>query len=176
VGAEKLSSILNNSPNAQVVVVADSISDEVGKMAVNNWNVRLTQRKFLFSDLKNIDLVFLATNDNRLHKRIAQVLRERKILVNVADTPDLCDFYLGSIVQKGHLKIGISTGGKSPTIAKRLKEYLNYIIPDDINQLILNLNEIRNNLKVDFHEKVKILNDYTKTLLIDKHNENYHKY
>lgn len=42
---------------------------------------------------------------------------ERGLLVNVADTPAECDFYLGSIVQKGDLKIAISTNGKSPTIA-----------------------------------------------------------
>ena len=50
--------------------------------------------------------------------------KQKKLLVNVADTPELCDFYLGSIVDKGNLKIAISTNGKSPTIAKRMREQL----------------------------------------------------
>jgi len=176
VGAEKLNSILNNSPDTHVTVIADSISDEVGKLAVSHWNVRLSQRKFQLSDLKHIDLVFLATNDPEFHKSIIDVIRDRKIMVNVADTPDLCDFYLGSIVQKGHLKIGISTNGKSPTIAKRLREYLECIIPDSIDHSILNLNEIRNHLKVDFSKKVKILNTYTRSLLIKENDKQYLKY
>jgi siroheme synthase-like protein len=126
-------------------------------------------------DLIKADLVFLATNDHQLHKSIVRVTKDFNILVNVADTPDLCDFYLGSIVQKGHLKIGISTNGKSPTIAKRMKEYLNDTIPDDINQLIISLNGLRNHLKTDFNEKVKILNEYTQSLLVKKYDKQYPK-
>ena len=59
----------------------------------------------------------------QLHEEIKAMATEKGILVNVADTPDLCDFYLGSIVQKGNLKIAISTNGKSPTAAKRIKKY-----------------------------------------------------
>jgi siroheme synthase-like protein len=57
-------------------------------------------------------------------------------LVNVADTPDQCDFYLSSIVQKGNLKIAISTNGKSPTVAKRIKEVLHDAIPGELNESI----------------------------------------
>jgi siroheme synthase-like protein len=175
VGAEKLNSILINSPETHVNVVADAFSDEVVRLAVNHWNVRMTQRKYQPGDLHNTNMIFLATNNRSLHESIAKSAKSRKILVNVADTPELCDFYLGSIVQKGHLKIGISTNGKSPTLAKRFKQYLNALIPDDINQLIINLNEIRNHLKVDFQEKVKILNEYTQSLLLNNHDEYYHK-
>jgi siroheme synthase-like protein len=58
-----------------------------------------------------------------LNKYIRHSAHDRKLLINVADKPELCDFYLGSIVQKGDLKIAISTNGKSPTIAKRLKKF-----------------------------------------------------
>lgn len=171
VGAEKLRSILSNDPETNVTVVADSISDEVGRLAVNHWNVRLVQRKFLVSDLIKADLIFLATDNHQLHKSIVNMAKDLNKLVNVADTPDLCDFYLGSIVQKGHLKIGISTNGKSPTIAKRIREFFEDTIPDDIDQLILSLNEIRSYLKTDFGDKVKTLNEYTQTLLVEKYDK-----
>ncbi len=88
--------------------------------------------------------------------------------MNVADTPELCDFYLGSIVDKGNLKIAISTNGKSPTIAKRMKEQLNELIPDEIEGVIQNMHSIRQDLKGDFAEKVRQLDDLTK-LLSAKH-------
>jgi siroheme synthase-like protein len=86
-------------------------------------------------------------------------------LINVADTPELCDFYLGSIVQKGHLKIAISTNGKSPTIAKRIKQVLQEAIPDSLNEVLDKLQIIRDRLKGDFSEKVKQLNQITEVLV-----------
>ena len=86
-------------------------------------------------------------------------------LVNVADTPALCDFYLGSIVQKGHLKIAISTNGKSPTAAKRIKQVLQESLPDELDEVLENLNKIRNELKGNFGYKVKKMNAITKVLV-----------
>jgi siroheme synthase-like protein len=85
-------------------------------------------------------------------------------LVNAADQPELCDFYLGSIVNKGNLKIAISTNGKSPNIAKRLKETLHESLPEQLDDLILNLNKLRNQLSGDFKNKVHILNKVTENL------------
>jgi siroheme synthase-like protein len=81
--------------------------------------------------------------------------------VNVADTPDLCDFYLGSTVKKGDLKIGISTNGKSPTLAKRMRETFEAILPDETQSLLDNLKLIRDSLDVEFSEKVRRLNEIT---------------
>ena len=88
-----------------------------------------------------------------------------QVLVNVADDPEKCDFYLGSIVTRGNLKVGISTNGKSPTLAKRMREYLEDLLPEEIDELALHLNNYRNELVSDFHEKVHTLNQLTKALL-----------
>ncbi len=165
VGFEKLTALLNNSPDAKVTVVADLIRDELKEFVADKPNVQLVNRTFQFTDLQGKDLVILATDNPNLHQSIKRVTAENHILTNVADTPDLCDFYLGSIVQKGDLKIAISTNGKSPTLAKRIKEFLNEIIPDDIQQLLDNLQTYRNTLKGDFQDKVKELNDLTASLL-----------
>lgn len=165
VGLEKLTALLNNSPEARVTVVANLIRDEVREFVANKPNVQLVNRAFQFADLQDKALVILATDNPDLHQSIKRVTVENHILTNVADTPDLCDFYLGSIVQKGDLKIAISTNGKSPTLAKRIKEFLNEIIPDNIQQLLDNLQTYRNTLKGDFQEKVKELNELTASLL-----------
>lgn len=164
VGLEKLHSLLSNSPNAKITIVAPVIKDEVKTLLQKHPSCVLIQRSFEETDLTNKDLIILATDDPVLHKKIKILADEKGILVNVADTPDLCDFYLGSIVQKGNLKIAISTNGKSPTVAKRVKEVLNETIPGEIDDLLINIQHIRNKMGVDFAEKVKRLNELTKTL------------
>ena len=91
----------------------------------------------------------------QLQKKLKPLAKEKGILVNVADTPDLCDFYLGSIVQKGNLKIAISTNGKSPTAAKRIKEVLHDALPGELDEVIENLHKVRNKLNGNFEYKVK---------------------
>lgn len=161
VGLEKLKAIVDNSPGARATVIAETILPELRDLAKDFPGVRVFQRRFLVSDLDGKDILFLATSDRRLHEEIQKEARKRKILVNVADTPDLCDFYMSSIVRKGDLKIAISTNGKSPTLAKRLKEYLAGMIPDEIQETLIRLNRIRNGIKGDFHTKVRILNRIT---------------
>jgi precorrin-2 dehydrogenase/sirohydrochlorin ferrochelatase len=86
----------------------------------------------------------------------------------VADTPELCDFYLGGIVNKGNIKIAISTNGKSPTKAKRLRQFFEDVIPDEVDDLAQNLNRFRKTIKGDFALKVTKLNRLTKGLITER--------
>ena len=165
VGLEKLNALLKCTPQARVTLVAPFIKDEIRVLTENTRHLRLIERKFRVRDLQGKDLVMLATDDPDLHNRIRKLARKRKLLVNVADTPALCDFYLGSVVTKGNLKIGISTNGKSPTIAKRIREYLEEALPDNTNELLQNMQLIRQKMKGDFAQKVKMLNDITSSWL-----------
>ena len=69
------------------------------------------------------------------------------------------------MVQKGDLKIGISTNGKSPTLAKRMREFLEDVIPDDIQQTMDQLRAIRQHIKGDFQQKIRVLNELTAGLV-----------
>lgn len=168
VGLEKLSAMLNNSPDAQITVIGTFIRPELREFVKDFPKVVLKERSFKYSDLEEKDLVILATDNPDLHASIKRITAERHILCNVADTPSLCDFYLGSIVQKGDLKIGISTNGKSPTMAKRMREFLDDIIPNDIQNLLENLREIRKSIKGDFQEKIRVLNEVTESMVNKK--------
>jgi len=161
VGLEKLSALLQNSPKANVTVIAPNVHPELDKLASTASTVTIIRRRFRSWDLRNRDLVILATDDKELHIKIQQRARRRRILINVADTPDLCDFYLGSVITRGHLKVGISTNGKSPTLARRMREYFEEALPDDMNQLLDNLEQIRGKMKGDFQAKLKALNELT---------------
>lgn len=165
VGLEKLHALLKSSPLARVTIVASSIKHEIKSLASGSGRIRLIERNFRVRDLASKDLVLLATDDPELHRRIRTLARKKRLLVNVADTPVLCDFYLGSVVTKGNLKLGISTNGKSPTMAKRIREYLEEALPDDTNELLNNMQTIRDRIKGDFAEKVKMLNDLTSSWL-----------
>jgi siroheme synthase-like protein len=168
VGLEKLTAILHNSPDARVTVIALSILQEVHLLAAEYKGVKIIQKSFTDSDLNSADLVIAATNDSELNNFVRQSAHERKLLINVADKPDLCDFYLSSIVQKGDLKIAISTNGKSPTIAKRLKEVLNEGLPNELDNTLQQVSELRNSLNGDFAYKVRKLNEVTSILVEPK--------
>ncbi|HSN61984.1 MAG TPA: TSUP family transporter, partial [Ferruginibacter sp.] len=116
-------------------------------------------------DMDGADIVIAAVNDREVSEQISIDARQKGKLVNAADKPDLCDFYLGSVVQKGSLKIAISTNGKSPTVAKRLKEVLNDMIPDEMENVLNNIQVIRKNINGSFEEKVKQLNTLTSGLV-----------
>ena len=165
VGLEKLTAILTNSAHARITVIAKEVSVEVSKMAQAYNGLTILQKPFESIDLDNADIVIAATDDAELNNYVRQSARERKLLVNVADKPSLCDFYLGSIVQKGDLKIAISTNGKSPTVAKRLKEVLNEALPAELDITLQQMNQLRNTLYGDFTSKVKKLNEVTAILV-----------
>jgi precorrin-2 dehydrogenase/sirohydrochlorin ferrochelatase len=112
-------------------------------------------------------LVIAATNDPGVNQRIYKDCRQRQLLVNVADNPPLCDFYMGGIVTKGHVKVAISTNGKSPTTAKRLRQFFEAILPEDISLLVQNLNAYRKTLGGSFEDKVAKMNDITRPLVED---------
>lgn len=168
VGLEKITAVLDNSPLARVTLVAPEIREEIRSIAEANSRINLIVRKFEDDDLLEKDLVIVATNDKPENKRIWEAARARHMLANVADTPDICDFYLSSVVRKGNLKVAISTNGMSPTLAKRLKEVLGEALPDNLETAMEQLKAVRDMLKGDFASKVDELNRITSVLTENK--------
>ena len=164
IGLEKLQTVLQNSPATQISIVAPEIGQPVRDLAAIHPGIRLLERPYHPNDLEYADIVIVAVNDRSVSAAVARDAREKGVLVNVAVTPELCDFYLGSIVRKGHLKIAISTNGKSPTIAKRLKEEIGSMIPEEMNAVLDDMQTIRKGLNGDFGEKVRRLNELTSVL------------
>lgn len=175
IALEKITAVLNNSPKTKIKLVAKVISPEVKTLARNFQNVVLLEKNYEESDLDGSDLIIAAVGDINLSEAIKRDAKKRKILINAADKPALCDFYLGSIVQKGDLKIAISTNGKSPTMAKRVKETLNDVFPEETQEVLENLFVIRENLKTDFNHKVKTLNHITRELTLPKEKKSVSK-
>lgn len=168
VALEKLQAIVNNAPATKVTVVAKEIFDVFREEAVKHPTIEIINASYEPFYLDNCDLVIAAVNDIPTSELIRRDAKAKGKLINVADKPELCDFYLGSIVTKGNLKLAISTNGKSPTVAKRLKEVFNEMLPEELEDVLNNLQHIRNKLKGDFTNKVQQLNEITKVLLNEK--------
>ena len=168
VGYEKLSFILKSSPAANIIVVAPWVNPAITELLDRHpaHRVRIEQRPFVAADVEAVDLVIAATNLPELNRQVRDEAKAAGKLVNVADTPALCDFYLGSIVTRGPVKIGISTNGQSPTFAKRLRQLLEQALPEgDTESLLDRLHELRDTLGPDFAERVRRLNEATAQLL-----------
>jgi len=170
VGHEKLSFILKSSPDANITMVAPWVSDEVKNLLIDNPENKVTiiNREFEAEDVAGKDMVIAATDISALNHRVHKISKAFGVLVNVADTPALCDFYLGSIVTRGNLKVAISTNGQSPTFAKRFRQVLEDILPENTDGLLSNLKVLRDRLKGNFTYKVQKLNELTSSL-VEKH-------
>lgn len=135
------------------------------RTAAGGW-VTWLQRKFAPEDVLVADLVVAATNFAEVNKAVYEAAKLNHRLCNIADTPALCDFYLGSIVTRGPLKVAISTNGQSPTFAKRFRQFLEAELPDfETTNLLDNLKVFRDRLTGNFAAKVRQLNAVTSNLL-----------
>ena len=165
VATEKLEFLLKSSPLAQVTVVSREFRPEFLEVASKAENVTLIEDLYHEKYLGGKHIVIGATDNKAVNRQIRDEAKERFLQVNIAETPELCDFYLGGIVTKGNLKIAISTNGKSPTTAKRLRQLLEEVLPEEIDDLLENLNAYRATLKGDFEYKVKAMNEITEGLV-----------
>jgi len=108
---------------ARLTVVAPQIIPELAELCesgVCSW----VEKSYEASDLEGIELVFAATNDEDVNVRVSRDAAEQKLFVNVADRPELCTFYLPSVLRRGSLSIAVSTDGSSPLTARLIRESL----------------------------------------------------
>jgi precorrin-2 dehydrogenase/sirohydrochlorin ferrochelatase len=167
VALEKLSFLLKSSPNAQVEMVSPMFREETRALATE-FGIKMHLAPYSNSHLDGKHMAIATTDNVPVNEQVYHDCRAKQILVNVADNPPFCDFYMGGIVTKGNVKVAISTNGKSPTTAKRLRQFFEDVIPENIDDLVKNLNEYRKTIKGDFEEKVETLNEFTKGLVNKK--------
>tara|TARA_R110002167_G_scaffold213111_1_gene417778 strand:- start:250 stop:846 length:597 start_codon:yes stop_codon:yes gene_type:complete len=170
VAEEKLRFLLKSSPDAQVQLVSPMFREPTIELA-KKFNLQMTEDTYAPKYLKDKHMVIATTDSTTINEKVYHDCREKNILVNVADNPPFCDFYMGGIVTKGNVKVAISTNGKSPTTAKRLRQFFEDVIPENIDDLVKNLNEYRKTIKGDFEEKVETLNEFTKGLVNKKEDD-----
>lgn len=164
VAEEKLTFLTKSSPDANVVMVSPMFRESTVELA-NQFGVELIADVYHPKYLAGKHIVIATTDAPEVNIQVYTDCRKESKLVNVADNPPYCDFYMGGIVTKGNVKIAISTNGKSPTTAKRLRQFFEEVIPEDISKMVENLNVYRKTLKGDFEEKVEKMNEVTRKLV-----------
>ena len=167
VGLEKVEFILRQSPEAKIKVVSKEFHPQLIRIAIANLNLKLAERSFAIEDLEGIKMLILATNNSELNAKIREKALQKNILTNVVDNPPLCEFYTSAIINKGTVKIAISTNGVSPTLAKRLRDALDYAIPFNVEESAQLLNHIRSQIKGNLSDKIELLNRVTELLISD---------
>jgi siroheme synthase-like protein len=115
---------------ARVKVVAPRINESLRRLA-EAGRAKVIERTFRDADVRSATLVFAATNERATNEKVREAAIARGILVNVADDPELCDFIVPSIVRKGFIVIAISTSGRLPMLAKRLRQEIEARISRD---------------------------------------------
>ncbi len=140
IAAPKIASLLR--AGGRVTVVAPEARPEIDAQARAGeliWHAR----EFASADLEGIFLVIAATNQASVNHAVAESARARSVLCNSVDDPPDCDFFYPSVVRRGDLQIAISTAGKSPALAQRLREEVDAMLPEDTGAWLDGLGETR---------------------------------
>ena len=166
----KIEKLLPYEPKLHVITT--EISEEVRGITSKN-EIRVDFRKFQESDLEpRPDFVIIAC-DMEERKRIANLCRERHILVNSVDDIENCDFIFPSLIQRGKLSIGVMTGGASPVIGMELKKQILELIPDNIEEILEHMERIRPEMKEkypDEKERAKVFREIYRSMIIRMQN------
>ncbi|MBD3374419.1 bifunctional precorrin-2 dehydrogenase/sirohydrochlorin ferrochelatase [candidate division KSB1 bacterium] len=131
---------------AEVTVVSPDLTPELEKWAMEK-KITWIARPFQTDDAKTAFLTIAATDDETINRLVESKVRAMKRLINVVDVPDQCNFYVPSIVERGDLMIAISTNGKSPALARYLKEKIYTWLPKDIDRDLEQLGQDREEQK-----------------------------
>lgn len=121
VGTRKVITLLECG--ASVTVVSIKASEKVLKLA-EAGNVELKRRPYNENDLDGMFLVICATDDEKLNIKVSRDAEKINMLCNIADRPEACNFILPALVKRGDLVIAVSTSGKSPAFAKKIRKDL----------------------------------------------------
>lgn len=132
---------------ATVTVVAPRLAKAL-KALGQNGRVAVLSRRYRRGDLRGMSLAIAATNDPTVNRQVAADAGRRGILVNVVDEPGLCSFIMPSVVRRGDLVLAISTGGRSPAMAKRLRRELESWLDSGPEQLLGLAAEVRQELRL----------------------------
>ena len=115
VASRKVRGLLESG--ASVVVISPEVAPEIEGM-----DVTVERRAYRPGDLAGSSLAFAATDSREVNAAVALEAKEGGIPVNVADRPAEGDFALPSVLRRGGLQVAVSTGGASPTLARRIRD------------------------------------------------------
>jgi siroheme synthase-like protein len=131
---------------ARVVIVSPTLTSRL-RALVSAGTVEHRARSFRCHDAGGCALVVAATGEGAVDDAVAAAARRVRALVNVVDRPAACDFILPSVLRRGDLQIAVSTGGKSPALAREIRRRLEVQIDDEYGELVTRVGNARARLR-----------------------------
>lgn len=147
IAAQKVNSLL--VCGADVMVVSPQPGNRITEW-VKAGVIGFVSRTYQSGDLEGAFLAVAATDDESVNLAVAQDARQRGMLLNVVDRPELCDFYYPAVLRRGDLTISISTDGQSPALARALRDWLETEFDESYEKLLEVLAEFRDPIRERF--------------------------
>jgi len=144
VALRKVQALLRHGAN--VTVVSPVLCPELSQLT-KDGAIQVVKRSYKAEDLKNALLVIAATDDSEANERVAANAKCGGTLVNVVDIPQCSNFIVPSYFSRGDVTIAVSTSGKSPALARKIRSQLEEDFGIEYAQLALLANEVRSELK-----------------------------
>lgn len=119
---------------AHITVLANCFSEQMQALAAEHTRITLSQATFQKRSLDGVALVLAATDDDSLNQEVFAEASHRGIPVNIADQPELCSYILPAIVDRSPVIVAVSTGGRSPVLARYVKALLERALPQTLGQ------------------------------------------
>ena len=157
IAESKIESLL--AAGARVTVVSPALTERLERLqrqGAFDWHAR----RFEASDLQQAFLVIAATSDDATNDAVYREADRLGILCNAVDQPPRCHFYFPALMQRGDLQIAISTAGRSPSLAQRLRKEFEVQIGPEYSEWVRWLGEVREALmerKVAFRTRKRLL-------------------
>ena len=148
---------------ARVTVVSPSVSPAMSALAANG-SILLHERPFLPGDVTpDYFIVIGATDEAEVQATLAREAERHWLLYNVVDDVEHCNFFTPAVIERGDLKVAISTNGHSPVLARRLREELEAALPASAGPWVRQLGDLRQKLKfeipVDMERRKQIIEE-----------------
>lgn len=147
--------------HANVTVIAPKIQDEIKALIPAPICI---YREFSSTDLDNIVLVIAATSDTEVNAQVSNLATAENIPVNVVDNPDLCTFIMPSVVDRNPIIVAVSSSGRAPLLARRIKTKLETVLPASLGRLGNLVGKYRQAVKESFNS-VKLRRNFWEQVL-----------
>jgi precorrin-2 dehydrogenase/sirohydrochlorin ferrochelatase len=148
---------------ADVTVISPEIKKRIAGEKLKG-RIKHIPRQYRKGDVKNAFLVIAATDSEEINEKVS---KDATCLVNVVDTPSLCNFIVPSVLQRGPLTIAVSTGGISPALSKLIRQELEKLYGPELAEYLSLLEKIRKRAMRDIRDKRK-RTEFLKSLASEK--------
>ena len=158
VAKRRLKKILESSKDIKINIVSPNFDQEAKLIFARETNVKFFERKFRFSDLRNIDIVIACTNDKALNQEISKICYEKKIFVNNASDQSLSTMHFTSNIKINKIiELNLNTGGQSPFLSKIMRILVEKVLKKPLDKLIKSISykgKIDNNREKELKSKI----------------------